>query len=125
MLNMAGVSNQRPIWGCQWSTGKPLVAKTGEQWPATGQSIISARAYLEKIHEAARSLTQGKAAQDFPLDKLGTHSMKWKRLQKGQLCKFQLGNSKRTQTYEICDADRLNGFEARLQLVRSTPRPFV
>ena len=85
-----------------------LVAKTGEQWPATGQSIepnmplfpgycadgqkrcwdkpISARAYLGKIHEAARSLTQGKTAasailvkhafQDFTLHKLGTHSMK-------------------------------------------------
>ena len=25
------------LW--EWSTGKPLVAKTGEQWPATGQSI--------------------------------------------------------------------------------------
>ena len=23
-----------PLW--EWSTGKPLVAKTGEQWPATG-----------------------------------------------------------------------------------------
>ena len=70
------------LW--EWSTGKPLVAKTGEQWPATGQSIepnmplfpgycadgqkrcwdkpISARAYLGKIHEAARSLTQDKTA---------------------------------------------------------------
>ena len=60
------------LW--EWSTGKPLVAKTGEQWPATGQSIepnmpqfpgycadgqkrcwdksISALAYLGKIHEA-------------------------------------------------------------------------
>ena len=76
-----------------------LVAKTGEQWPATGQSIepnmplfpgycadgqkrcwdkpISALAYLGKIHEAARSLTQGKTAfQDFTLHKLGTRSTK-------------------------------------------------
>ena len=47
---------------------------------------ISARAYLGKIHAAARSLTQDKTAasaigvkhafQDFPLHKLGAHSMK-------------------------------------------------
>ena len=47
---------------------------------------ISARAYLGKIHEAARSLTQDKTAaaasgakhafQDFPVHKLGTHSVK-------------------------------------------------
>ena len=70
------------LW--EWSTGKPPVAETGEQWPATGQSIepnmpllpgycadgqkrcwdkpLSARAYLGKIHEAARSLMQGKTA---------------------------------------------------------------
>ena len=70
------------LW--EWSTGKPLVAKTGEQWPATGQSIepnmlqfpgycadeqkrcwdksISALAYVGTHHEAARILTQGKTA---------------------------------------------------------------
>ena len=86
------------------ATTRDLGAKTGEQWPATEPNMplfpgycadgqkrcwdkpISARAYLGEIHAAARSLTQDKTAaaaigvkhafQDFPLHKLGTHSMK-------------------------------------------------
>lgn len=72
---------------------KPLVAETGQQWPAEGLKFqpsmplfpgytkktltISLRSYLRKFREAERILEQDRTAfQDFNLKKLGSHSLK-------------------------------------------------
>ena len=91
----------------EWSTGKPLLADNGQQWPAKGQPIetdaplfpgflsdgkkhcwqkaVSERAYAEWFRKTAASIGRARSAaanglphcfQDFPLDRMGTHSMK-------------------------------------------------